>query len=267
MSGSESSTVFQVCRVRRPRLQDAIANRFAALNFSSLSIEKLGKERWPVGFEQEIWLSCREQLTSNVNVYDTLGHFGITFDPKGAMALDQRPPSELAAYFLWQLIRNEDLGLGSLLEVNRLLGGSISLRGGSSLTTPFRSGERLAFDCRVPADAFIMDWLAKFNVAYPQSSACQMALWLYVDFVLAHPFIDGNGRTARLLFQAFLHRNGMLQAPLLPLGPWLAMNKKKYLNAAWRWQFLGESSDFYDLMLSGIELTEHASRSLMVHID
>lgn len=54
----------------------------------------------------------------------------------------------------------------------------------------------------------MMDWYNTVNDLHPIEKACI----LHSKFVNIHPFIDGNGRTARLLMNLELLRNGYLPA-------------------------------------------------------
>lgn len=70
--------------------------------------------------------------------------------------------------------------------------------------------------------------------------------------VILHPFIDGNGRLARALFQGALASRRRLTAPTLPLGP-ASYCQATALIAAVR--ALGVSSDWHPLMTTLAQLT------------
>jgi len=60
---------------------------------------------------------------------------------------------------------------------------------------------------KVPeAMAVLMDWYGKSSNLHPVECAAR----LHVDFVGIHPFVDGNGRTSRLLMNFELMRRGFL---------------------------------------------------------
>ena len=60
---------------------------------------------------------------------------------------------------------------------------------------------------KVPeAMAGLMDWYSSSNTMHPVECAAR----LHVDFVGIHPFVDGNGRTSRLLMNFELMRRGFL---------------------------------------------------------
>lgn len=64
----------------------------------------------------------------------------------------------------------------------------------------------------------------------------------HTDFVNIHPFIDGNGRTARLIMNLILFQNGYV--------PVIIKNKdrSKYLDAIELWQNYGDKENFYNIV-------------------
>jgi len=63
------------------------------------------------------------------------------------------------------------------------------------------------------------------------------AIGIYFDTLLIHPLPDGNGRLARLLFQAALRQTIGLSAPVFPLGPACAANRPALIAAYLAWEF------------------------------
>ena len=63
------------------------------------------------------------------------------------------------------------------------------------------------------------------NGRMPISVKCAI---LHHQFEAIHPFIDGNGRTGRLLVQAALARSGSLRLPLLCMSRYLLENVSQY---------------------------------------
>jgi Fic family protein len=76
---------------------------------------------------------------------------------------------------------------------------------------------------KVPAlmDAFFQWYYANKHIL----SAAELAAWVHYKLVYIHPFIDGNGRTARLLMNLILIQQGYPPAVILRL------DRKKYMSA------------------------------------
>ena len=70
----------------------------------------------------------------------------------------------------------------------------------------------------------------------------QFAAMLHLKFVTIHPFIDGNGRVARLLLNTALIQDGYLLAVIPPIL------RLEYLNAIRRYQSSGDAEAFCQLI-------------------
>ena len=81
------------------------------------------------------------------------------------------------------------------------------------------------------------------------------ALEAHYRLVTIHPFVDGNGRTARLLMNAILLENRY--APIIIRS----IDRHRYLQALETYQTKGESDGYYKFMLTAL------NRSLKVMID
>jgi Fic family protein len=87
-------------------------------------------------------------------------------------------------------------------------------------------------------DAFF-DWLFSFKKEHPVIIAAEA----HTRFVSIHPFIDGNGRTARLIMNLILIQNGYT--------PVVIQNKKRinYLDAIESWQQNNGKEKFYEIII------------------
>ncbi len=77
----------------------------------------------------------------------------------------------------------------------------------------------------------------------------------HVQFETIHPFLDGNGRTGRLLIALILHNEGVLRQPLLYLSLYLKTHRAEY----YRWldvvRATGDWEGWLHFLLEGIERT------------
>lgn len=79
------------------------------------------------------------------------------------------------------------------------------------------------------------------------------AALLHVQLLTIHPFLDGNGRTARLLVLLFLAAEGRLPVPLLYISPYFERRRREYYD---RLQAVRENSEIQQwcqYFLSAIE--------------
>jgi len=83
------------------------------------------------------------------------------------------------------------------------------------------------------------DWLFSEKKEHPVITAAEA----HTRFVSIHPFIDGNGRTARLLMNLTLLQNGYVPAIIKNA------ERLKYLTAIEQWQNNGEKESFYNIVI------------------
>ena len=91
----------------------------------------------------------------------------------------------------------------------------------------------------------------------------------HAQFETIHPFLDGNGRTGRLLVTMLLCHDGVLVQPLLYLSLFLKTHRSTYYELLQRVRTHGDWEAWIDFFLQGIEETANqaattASRLLQV---
>ena len=84
-------------------------------------------------------------------------------------------------------------------------------------------------------------WLVK-----PSEDSLTHAIEAHYRLVSIHPFVDGNGRTARLLLNALLMRFGF--APIIIRS----IDRKRYLTTLETYQTKGNREPYYQFMLSAL---------------
>lgn len=80
-----------------------------------------------------------------------------------------------------------------------------------------------------------------------KGSIIERACRVYIDFVGIHPFIDGNGRTSRLLMNLELMKSGF---PPIVLR---VEHRLAYYEALDKAHTLGDDSDFIELISRSVE--------------
>lgn len=80
----------------------------------------------------------------------------------------------------------------------------------------------------VPDMQKALDDLEKFIHAKDDCPSLIKAGLLHAQFETIHPFVDGNGRTGRMLITLFLHATGLLELPVLYLSSYFKKYQKLY---------------------------------------
>jgi Fic family protein len=158
----------------------------------------------------------------------------------------------LAREKITQLRRTDILNIHSLI-----LQGIDPKNAGKYRTVPvyvlLQDGSKHAFcDPVFIADEmdFFFDWLSAEKKEHPLVTAAEA----HTRFVSIHPFIDGNGRTARLLMNLLLLQNAYV--------PVIIKNRDRaqYLAAIELWQNKNEKEKFYDMII------DYEKESLEIYI-
>ena len=133
---------------------------------------------------------------------------------EGARALQDRPLSTGTAERICSRIK------GSEMAVRKIPGTALGNPAtGKIIYTP-PSGEAAIRD-------LLANWETFLHGADDLDPLVRMAVAHY-QFEAIHPFIDGNGRTGRILNSLFLIERGLLGAPILYLSRYIIQNKPEY---------------------------------------
>jgi len=77
----------------------------------------------------------------------------------------------------------------------------------------------------------------------------------HAQFETIHPFLDGNGRTGRLLTTFYLCKLGMLERPVLYLSEFFLTNRQSYYDALDEYHSeKGQVSAWLDFFLEGVAI-------------
>lgn len=209
---------------------------------------------WPFGLERELLRRgvCRLDLPEARVASEAGGRIRYR-DAGRRVHLVERPPAEAAARLLWDRLSSGMLIPADLLDLAGALGGSPRFRTGRALTTAFASGHRLEYlkPALVPQRLDAM--LAKLSRLPANDQPLLHAVGIYFDALLIHPLPDGNGRLARLLFQAALRQTIGLRAPIFPLGPACANNRPALIGAYLAWEFDRNARPLVDFIVAALE--------------
>ncbi len=77
------------------------------------------------------------------------------------------------------------------------------------------------------------------------------AALVHAQFETIHPFLDGNGRTGRMLVTFYLWKEGYLEKPVLFLSSYFKKHQKTYYERLFGYHF-GSVSEWVDFFLDGV---------------
>lgn len=76
--------------------------------------------------------------------------------------------------------------------------------------------------------------------------------WMHAQFETIHPFLDGNGRTGRLLITFYLCQQGILEQPVLYLSEYFNRYREDYFEALNKYHNKGEVIPWFNFFLKGV---------------
>jgi len=85
------------------------------------------------------------------------------------------------------------------------------------------------------------------------------AALVHYQFETIHPFLDGNGRTGRILIVLMLYAAGLLPEPLLYLSLYFKQNRTQYYNLLDSVRTEGNWEAWIDFFLEGVKTTAEAA--------
>lgn len=167
--------------------------------------------------------------------------------------------SEAVDFVIDLLVGKEDLSKRNLLEIHRLVLKSIdNENAGKYRSVPVRiSGSE-----HVPPQPYLIEKMMEdFFIHYEKQKRMLhpilLAAEMHERLATIHPFVDGNGRTSRLLMNFILLKNGYTLT-VLKGDP---ISKMKYFKALEDVQVNNNPNAFYEL------ITDRAINSLTEHLE
>jgi len=114
----------------------------------------------------------------------------------------------------------------------------------------------------VPPSVFDMDKglgdLEKFMHTDDDVPSVIKAGLIHAQFETIHPFLDGNGRTGRMIITFYLWKEGLLEKPVLFLSSFFKKHQKTYYEKLENYHY-GEVSEWIDFFLDGVvEISKEA---------
>jgi Fic family protein len=97
----------------------------------------------------------------------------------------------------------------------------------------------------------LRDW-EDFIQRPPRLPILIRAAMMYYQLLTIHPFLDGNGRVARVVLLLFLRRERMLSVPLLCISPYFASRRREYYDRLQAVRERGEIQQWLQFVLTAI---------------
>lgn len=104
----------------------------------------------------------------------------------------------------------------------------------------------------VPEMHRALDDLERFMHANDATLTLIKAALIHAQFETIHPFLDGNGRTGRMLITFYLWKEGFLEKPVLFLSSFFKKHQELYYEKLFGYQKHGMVSDWVDFFLEGV---------------
>lgn len=105
--------------------------------------------------------------------------------------------------------------------------------------------------------------LERFMYADDEILTLIKAALVHAQFETIHPFLDGNGRTGRMLITFYLWKEGFLEKPVLFLSSFFKRYQELYYEKLFGYQKYGRVAEWVDFFLEGvIEIANEAIDSV-----
>jgi Fic family protein len=170
---------------------------------------------------------------------------------QGFQSLDQHPITTRTAVTIASTL------LGTPTDIRRVPGTTLrNAATGETIYTP-PQGEALLRDKLADWERFVHDDSI--------DSLVRMAASHY-QFEAIHPFLDGNGRTGRILNTLMLVERGLLDQPLLYLSRYILERRDEYYRLLRDVTFAGAWQEWLEFMLAGVRETADWTAALVERV-
>ncbi|WP_268992887.1 protein adenylyltransferase Fic [Psychrobacter sp. I-STPA10] len=177
-------------------------------------------------------METADQATKEALRYRTALYQGVT-------AIKERPLSDNTAIMICQVIKGVDLGIRQTEVVLKDGFGEV-------VYTP-PSG-------KITIERLLQNWTQFLHEDDDLDPLVKMAV-LHYQFEAIHPFVDGNGRTGRILNILYLIDKGLLNLPILYLSRYIIEHKASYYQGVKGVTQYGDWQTWLTYMLTAIKET------------
>jgi Fic family protein len=214
----------------------------------------------------EDWFRIELTYTSNAIEGNTLTRQetalvvekGITVEGKSLKEHLEAINHAHALEFIKTLVKKkrEELKEADILDIHRVILAKIDdTNAGRYRTVPVRIAGSMVVMPNAMKVPDLMKGFIKWLVSPNTEHAIKLSADAHYKLVSIHPFVDGNGRTARLLMNLLLMQEGYPPALIRK------EDRKRYITSIERGQLRGSLQDYHEIILEAVE------RSLDIYLE
>lgn len=229
-------------------------NHQALINERFRAISWADENGWPFNLERHMFLQTNLRMPSELRAIKKwpCGKIMYAEEEFDSAYFERRPASELAALKVWSKATSNGLSATDLKSASTAGSGHGSFRTVRSQSRPFASGHIISYSDFHHIEEQVQDLLFYFGRDDVSTSDFCKAVEIFVRLMAIHPFKDGNGRVARVFFQAYLHKSGHLKKPVAPIGAFVTRNKALFVNCLFKLYFDEDAVPLLYLLLEGM---------------
>lgn len=170
---------------------------------------------------------------------------GLTIGGKTLREIDEATGHAKAYDFIFELVKNEEITLADILKIHHLFYRNIDPQNAGQYRTQkvFISG----MDVTLPLPEEVSNLMSELEIEIKNLKSkvhpIEYAAIIHNKFVTIHPFLDGNGRTARLLMNLILLKAGYSITIIPPIY------RTEYISCAYQGN-KGNNSEFINFLSS-----------------
>ena len=198
------------------------------------------------------------EIENIVTTTDKLFEFADIAEDKADAATKEALRYRTALYEGTKMVQRGMLTTDIAIQIcSTIKGMELDIRAESGTTLKSRMSGEVIYTPPVGQELLIRkldNWASFMSEATEIDPLVRMAIQHY-QFEAIHPFVDGNGRTGRILNILFLVEQGLLDSPILYLSRYIIQNKAAYYRLLKKVTHEQDWASWIQFILDGVEET------------
>jgi Fic family protein len=198
------------------------------------------------------------EIENIVTTTDKLFEFADIAEDKADAATKEALRYRTALYEGTKMVQRGMLTTDIAIQIcSTIKGIELDIRAESGTTLKSRMSGEVIYTPPVGQDLLLRkldNWASFMSEATDIDPLVRMAIQHY-QFEAIHPFVDGNGRTGRILNILFLVEQGLLDSPILYLSRYIIQNKAAYYRLLKKVTHEQDWASWIQFILDGVEET------------